>query len=85
MEAKQHPRLRLQPSLLRAAATFLTNLNPILIVTPHKPDPAIVLIVVPTAEDAAAAPEAEVAAVDVVVAVGITGAVGMVDPRVTKA
>ena len=60
-------------------------MNPILIVTPHKPDPAIVLIVVPTAEDAAAAPEAEVAAVDVVVAVGITGAVGMVDPRVTKA
>ncbi|PYX04924.1 MAG: polyribonucleotide nucleotidyltransferase [Acidobacteria bacterium] len=50
-----------------------------------EPEPAIVLIVVPTAEDAAAAPEAEVAAVDVVVAVGITGAVGMVDPRVTKA
>jgi hypothetical protein len=68
---------------LKAAATFLTNPNPISIVTPRRPDPAIVLIAVQTAEDVAAAPVVEVAAGDVVVA-DTTDGVGMVARRATR-
>jgi hypothetical protein len=50
-------------------------------VTPRKPDLAIVLIVVPTAEDVAV----EVAAEDVVAAADTTDGVGMVGLRVTNA
>jgi len=70
---------------LRAAATFLTNLNPISIATPRKPDPAIVLIVVQTAEGVAAAPGVEVAAEDVVAAADTTDGVDMVGRRATNA
>ena len=70
---------------MKAAATFLTNLNPISIVTPRKPDPAIVLIEVQTAEDVEAAPAVEVVAEDVVAAAGITDGVGMVGRRATRA
>ena len=67
---------------MKAAAIFLTNLSPISIVTPRKPDPAIVLIVVPTAEDVAVVPAAEVAAEDVVAVADTMDVVGL---RVTNA
>jgi hypothetical protein len=53
-------------------------------VTPRKPDPAIVLIAVPTAEDVEAVPAVEVAAEDVVAAAGITDVVGTVVRRDTS-
>jgi hypothetical protein len=52
-------------------------------VTPRKPDPAIVLIVVLTVEGVEAVPVV-VAAADVVAAAGTTDAVGMVGRRDTK-
>jgi hypothetical protein len=53
-------------------------------VTPRKPDPAIVLIVVPTVEDVEAAPAVEVVAEDVVAAADITDVVGTVVRRDTR-